>query len=414
MKRHFDWLTFEAQFKGHVTLLAFGKAAPHMAQAALDLIPPQRIARPALVVTTEDNIPSIQRADMEIYAAGHPWPDMRGANAANILMQRAKAAQADDLVLVLVSGGGSALIPAPTVPLTDKIAITDKLLASGAPIEDINCVRKHLSHLKGGGLVTLASPARLEAFVISDVVGDDLSTIASGPTVPDPTTFADAANIIEKYELQPPVSIAQRLASGLKGQAPETPKSGHSIFARTATQLIATNQHIIDAIATQAQEDGHTIERAKAPIVGEARLAAKALAERLLPRHDKARSWTAHVSGGETTVTLKNIPSGQSPGYGGRNQEFALAFALAAEALDIQRPWTLLSAGTDGRDGPTHAAGGCVDSGTLARIRASGLNPEDSLTAHDSGTALKSAGDLFCIGGTGTNVADIQILVIGK
>jgi len=305
--------------------------------------------------------------------------------------------------------------------LQEKIATTDLLLASGAAINQINCVRKHLSQLKGGGLARMAAPAHLYALILSDVlgeasapayaprlrpVGDDLSSIASGPTVADDTTYADATEVFKAKGVweQVPANVRQHLEQGKQGHIAETPKPGDDIFKNTAHILVGSNTISVNAMLEAAQKLGYETELYSDHLCGEAREEAEKLAI-----HTKALTVNkpiALLAGGETTVTLKG------KGRGGRNQEMALAFALAAEQQGLTGNWVFLSGGTDGLDGPTDAAGGIVDPNTIKRMTQAGINPIELLDNNDSYTALKTSDDLVITGATGTNVADLQILLI--
>ncbi|MGZ5052162.1 MAG: glycerate kinase type-2 family protein [Methylobacter sp.] len=403
VKRHLAPDLLNAYAKVH--LIAFGKAACAMAQAALEIIPYYLLADKGIAVTNYENVTQIDHID--VIGASHPLPDEAGLNGAKLIAERLQQAQQDELVLVLVSGGGSALIPYPAdqISLQEKIATTDLLLASGATINQVNCVRKHLSRLKGGGLVRMAAPAHVHALILSDVLGDDLSSIASGPTVPDDTTYADAIDILTSKSIwdRLPDSVRRHLEQGKQGLIAETPKSGDAVFANTGHTLIGSNALSVEAMRQAAQNLGYDTELYSSHLSGEARIVGTALAdecERL--QHKKI----ALLAGGETTVTLIG------GGRGGRNQEMALAFALAAEQQCLTGNWAFLSGGTDGRDGPTDAAGGIVDPETLTRMRQTGINPAERLADNDSYHALKASNDLLNTGATGTNVADLQILLI--
>ena len=393
-----------------VQLIAFGKAALAMAEAALAAIPGERLAAPAIVVSNAENLRPLDGA--KVHAAGHPVPDEGGLAAARAVAERVAGAAAGELVLVLVSGGGSALLPLPAEGLTldDKIATTRELLACGADIGEMNCVRKHLSALKGGGLARLAAPADLHALILSDVLGDDLATIASGPTVPDPSHYADALEILQRrgaWQRLPP-AVRAHLQAGAAGQRAETPKPGDALFDGVGHALVGSNAVSLSAMAAAAAEAGCEVEIYSHRLEGEAREVAEALAEfaaQRLPAGRRGRP-LAVLAGGETTVTLRG------DGLGGRNQEMALAFAAAAQRMGLADRWTFLSGGTDGRDGPVDAAGGLVDGGTLARIDAAGGDAAALLANNDSYRALGLAGDLLITGGTGTNVADLQLLLL--
>ncbi|HXG29963.1 MAG TPA: DUF4147 domain-containing protein [Nevskiales bacterium] len=393
-----------------VHLVAFGKAAVAMAEAAQRSIPAQLLAEAGVVVTNRENVAGL--AGFKVVGAGHPLPDAAGQAGARLIAERVRAAGAGELVLVLISGGGSALLPSPAgrLALADKIATTERLLASGADIGQVNTVRKHLSALKGGGLARLAAPAALHALILSDVLGDEVSAIASGPTVPDPTTYADAIQVLERYDLwgRLPSAVRVHLSRGLRGELPETPKPGDPLFARTGYTLIGGNRQSLAAAAAEAGRDGRRVSVYSTALTGEARVAAERLAQAARDALQRCSGRPfALLAGGETTVTLRGR------GLGGRNQEFALAFALAAEQLGLPKRWVLLSAGTDGRDGPTDAAGGLVDPWSLERIRGSGAEPNALLADNDAYRALLRSEDLLRTGPTGTNVADLQVLLVG-
>lgn len=389
-------------------LLAFGKAACAMATAAQEIIPAPWLAGKGLAVTNYDNVVAVDHFD--VLGAGHPLPDANGLQAAKTIAARLQSTHANELVLVLVSGGGSALLPYPAdgISLADKVAATQLLLASGAGINQINCVRKHLSKLKGGGLANMAAPADLHALILSDVLDDDLSAIASGPTVADDTTFADALDILDAFGIRQrvPLVVQNHLQQGAQGLRSETPKSGDAIFKNTGHTLIGSNAISVDAALNAARGLGYQTRLYSKQLCGEARLLAEELARHALALSADITRPTALIAGGESTVTLKGS------GKGGRNQEMALAFALAAERCGLNGSWTFLSGGSDGRDGPTDAAGGIVDSGTLQRMRNAALDPKAMLDDNNAYPALEAANDLLICGATGTNVADLQILLL--
>ena len=367
---------------GRVFLLAFGKAACAMAEAALPLVP---VPARALVVTNPENASPV--AGAQVLEAAHPVPDDGGLRAAMAVQAILAQAGAGDLVLVLVSGGGSALLPAPVdgVTLADKAAVNRLLLGAGLDIVAMNTVRQHLSRLKGGGLLRLAAPATVRALILSDVVGDDLRAIASGPTVAPIAPRADVRAMLRDWGLweKLPESASQAL---------ERPEDTSPLpFARN--NLIGSNALSVAAMARACP----SARVAPAPLVGDVAYAAAQIAALV----DAGAGTT--LLGGETTVTLRGT------GAGGRNQELALRVALA---LQGRAGWRFLSAGTDGRDGPTDAAGALVDGGTIARIRTAGGDPDALLANNDSYKALSLAGDLLITGGTGTNVADLQILCV--
>jgi len=389
-----------------VHVIAFGKAACAMAQAAQDIIPGGMLAGRGIAVTNYENATPVDNVD--VIGASHPLPDTAGLDGARLIADRVRSAKENELVLVLVSGGGSALIPYPAgqITLQEKIATTDLLLACGATINQINCVRKHLSLLKGGGLARMAMPANVHALILSDVLGDDPSSIASGPTVADETTYADAIEILKDKGIweQMPTSVRQHLEQGKLGHIAETPKPGDDTFKNTGYTLIGSNTISVNAMLEAARKLGYQAELYSGHLSGEARTVAETLVAECAQK--RPNQPIALLAGGETTVTLKGT------GRGGRNQEMALAFALAAEQNGLTGNWAFLSGGTDGRDGPTDAAGGLVDNNTVKRMAQAGVNPVELLENNDSYNALKASGDLVNTGATGTNVADLQILLI--
>ncbi len=393
---------------GPVRVVALGKAACAMAEAAAAELPQRSLLGRGIIVVDQGNahpIPSFR-----VFRGGHPVPNSEGVRAARAVLDYLTPAEAGSSVLVLISGGGSALLPAPVAAITlaDKIATTEILLSSGATIHEINTIRKHLSSLKGGGLARAAFPARVHALILSDVIGDDLSTIASGPTAPDPSTYGDAWAVLERFRIahEVPEPVRRHLARGCRGEIPETPGPGDPVFAGVRNVIIGSNRQSLEAAALRAAELGYQVEILARDLAGEASAVGRNLARRLLTSEPGARP-VALLAGGETTVTVR----GQ--GRGGRNQELALSFALAATASSCTTPWVFLSAGTDGRDGPTDAAGAIVDSDTCSRGAGHGLDAAQELAENNSYEFLNAAGDLLTTGPTGTNVGDLQILLLG-
>ncbi|GGK25833.1 glycerate kinase type-2 family protein [Salinarimonas ramus] len=390
---------------GRIVVLATGKAGASMAAAAAAHyaqagVSPERIV--GLAVCRHGY--GAEAGPIRVVEAGHPVPDEAGVAATRETLRLAESAGADDLVLALISGGGSAnwIAPAGDLTLAEKQAITKALLRSGATIGEINCVRKRLSRIKGGRLAALAAPARLEAFAISDVPGDDPATIASGPTVPDPTTSADARAVIAKYALTLP-DAARRL---LDDPANETPKPGDPCFARTRFTVIARPAEAIAAAAEAARAEGYEPMVLGADVEGEARDVARAHA-RLALEAKRAGRRVAILSGGELTVTIR----GQ--GRGGPNQEYALALALALEGTP---GIAALSADTDGTDGgrgaATDPAGAFVDETTPARAATIGLDAALYLEQNDSTGFFEALSDLHSPGPTRTNVNDCRIILV--
>lgn len=345
-------------------------------------------------------------AAVDRIAGGHPIPTEESERGGRRALDVARALGPEDYLLVLLSGGASALmtVPANGVTLADKRATTARLLRAGADIRALNIVRKHLSAIKGGQLAA-ATRARCDVLVISDVVGDDLSVIASGPTVPDASRFADALDIIRRFggEGAYPGPVVRRLAHGAAGALPETPKPGDERFERVRTRVIGSRRDAMTGAIAEAAARGYHAIRLDDPITGEARVAAAShmRAVTALSR-DLARP-ACIISSGETTVHVVGR------GRGGRNQEFALAAAPMLSQLEAA---ALACAGTDGIDGPTTAAGAYADSTTLARARTASLSPADYLADNNSYAFFETLGDLIHTGPTGTNVGDLQVFLL--
>ena len=388
-----------------VIVVGAGKASAPMAQAVEDLLG-ERVVGGVVVVKHGHGAP-LRR--VRCSEAGHPVPDAAGAAGALALEAMLSGLSPRDLVIACLSGGASALIPAPRPPLTlaDKQAVTRELLACGAAIAEINTVRKHLSRLSGGLVARLVAPARLVALVLSDVIGDDLATIASGPTAPDPTTFADVAAIITRYGIAQslPPAVCDLVARGVAGHEPETPKPGDPCFVGVVNQVVGSNRQALAAAAATALELGLEPVILATPITGEARRAAADFCARAMTIAAGSSRPRALIAGGEVTVTL-----GATPGRGGRAQEFALASALA---LGGSSGIAILAAGTDGNDGPTDAAGALVDGSTLVRSAGLGLSAREHLDRHDANPFFAALGDLVISGPTRTNVMDCYLAVIG-
>jgi glycerate 2-kinase len=381
-----------------VLVLGAGKAGASMAQTVEAMLGAP-VGAGFVVVKDGYRLPT---ARIEIAEAGHPEPDGRGLAASARLLALAESATAEDLVIFLVSGGGSALTPAPAPPVTleEKQALTRLLLAAGATINELNAVRKHLSRFKGGLLARAAAPATILTLALSDVIGDPLDVIASGPTAPDPSTYADALAALERRGVlgRTPRSVVERLRAGAAGEIAETPKPGDRVFERVTNLVIGTNALVVDAAAAEAQRLGYRPHVLTRSLQGEAGDVARDLVARARALPGPA----ALIAGGETTVTVKGS------GRGGRCQEFALAAALALEAGESL---VVLAAGTDGTDGPTDAAGGLVDAGTAARSRAAGLDPVRALADNDAHALLTAAGDRVVTGPTNTNLLDLYLIL---
>jgi glycerate 2-kinase len=349
-------------------------------------------------------------AAIHIHEAGHPLPDAAGQEGAAAMLRLVSGLSARDLVLCVISGGGSALAPLPAagITLTEKQELTSALLACGATINEINSVRKHISSFKGGALARAAYPARVAALVLSDVVGSPLDVIASGPTVADRSTFADAWAVLEKYGLTPraPASVRQRLERGCAGQIPETPKPGDPIFAGVQNVIVGDNAIAAQAAQERARALGMHALLLSTYIEGEAREVGRVvagLAKEVAAYGRPAPRPACLILGGETTVTVR----GQ--GKGGRNQELALAAALALDGWDDV---AVVALATDGSDGPTDAAGAVATGDSAARARRLGLDPARHLAENDAYAFFASLGDLLQTGPTNTNVNDLTFIIV--
>ena len=379
-----------------VVVLGGGKAAAAVA-TALETILGDRIDG-GVVVTDEPT--ATER--VTVREGDHPVPSERGVESARAVRESAADAGEDTLVLAVLTGGGSALLPAPAdgLALSDLQQVTESLLSAGAPIEAINAVRKHCSGIKGGQLARTAAPATVVTLLFSDVVGDDPTVIASGPTVPDPTTFGDARRVLEAYDVTPPTAVAERLDRGLAGEVAATPDADDSVFARVRTHVLANGRTAIDAARDVAAEAGFTPLVLGAGIEGEAREVAKtyaAVARESTETGDPVSPPAVVLSGGETTVTV------DGDGRGGPNCEFALSAARSLPAGAV-----LASVDTDGRDGASGAAGALVDAETVDDAAAA----ERALADDGAATYLGERGALLRTGPTGTNVNDLHVLVV--
>jgi hydroxypyruvate reductase len=393
--------------RGRTVVLGAGKAGGAMA-AAVDALWPAGAPLSGLVVTRYDHVPPSYRASggrIEVVEASHPVPDESGRRAAARIAELAQGLTADDLVLCLVSGGGSALLsmPAPGLTLEDKQSVNQALLKSGAAIDEMNCVRKHLSAIKGGRLAALCAPARVVTLLISDVPGDSPEVIASGPTVPDATTCADALAICRRYGLElPAVALA-----GLQSGDFESPKPGDPRFAGHAVHMIATPQQALEAAAAVARAAGVEAHILSDEIEGESREVGKvhaALARAVARRGQPFKAPCVILSGGETTVTVKS-----KGGRGGRATEFLLGCAIA---LQGEPGVHVLAADTDGIDGIEDNAGAMITPDTLARAAALGLKATEFLDRNDAYHFFQPLGDLVVPGPTFTNVNDFRALLI--
>ncbi|MBU4276002.1 MAG: glycerate kinase [Proteobacteria bacterium] len=391
-----------------IIVVGAGKAGAPMAQAVEQVLD-GRIGAGRVVVKDGHGAPTDV---IEIMEASHPVPDDRGVEAGRSIanLVREEAAQ-DTLFLCLLSGGGSALLVAPAegLSLADKQQTTRLLLASGADIAEINAIRKHLSQLKGGNLARLAAPGRLVSLIISDVVGDRLDVIASGPTVADHSTWTDCRDILVRYGIweQVPAPVRQRMEQGLEGLIPDTPKPGDSALDGVTNLIVSSNRMAVDRAMGQAEKLGYTPMLLSTTIEGETKDVARmhaAMAREVLASGNPLAAPCCLLSGGETTVTL-----GEDFGMGGRNMEFALAAALDLEGL----PGVLaVSLGTDGTDGPTDAAGAWADGDSVARGAEQGLKARRFLERHDAYNFFKPLDDLIITGPTRTNVMDLRLMLV--
>ncbi|MHB8069155.1 MAG: glycerate kinase type-2 family protein [Desulfobaccales bacterium] len=382
-----------------------GKGTAPMAQA-LEEILGDRLTTGWIIVKYGHGLPLKKIRVME---AGHPVPDAAGLDATRFILDRLREGTAADLVLCAFSGGGSALTPAPLPRLdfSEKQQTTQLLLASGASIDEVNALRKHISAVKGGRLAEIAAPATVVSLLLSDVIGDRLDIIASGPTAPDPSTYQEVLGIIARYGLgeRIPPRVREIIVQGAQGLIPETPKPGNPVFRHVHNLIIGSNSLALAWAKEVAERLGYETRVISTTLSGEAAAVARGLAlrareikETLAPGRK-----VCLLSGGETTVTVKGA------GRGGRNTELALAFAVEIGGTE---KISLLAAGTDGTDGPTDAAGALADGRTVARALSLGLDPGHSLADNDSYTFFEKLDDLVITGPTGTNVMDLQLILI--
>jgi hydroxypyruvate reductase len=384
-----------------IFVVGAGKAGGTMARAVEQFLS-GRIS--AGCINVKDGDPARTRL-IELRPCGHPVPDERGFNGAKRIAEICGEAGENDLVICLLSGGASALTPFPAPPITlaEKQETTRLLLASGADIHEINAVRKHISAIKGGQLARLAAPAHVLSLILSDVVGDDLDVIGSGPTAPDASTFRTAFAVLEKYELRErvPARVRERLRTGAR----ETPKPADPLFENVENIIVGSNQKSLESAARAAKDLGYKTLILSSTIEGETKDVARmhaAIARQIRTYEQPARPPACVISGGETTVTMRNGNAGK----GGRNQEFALAAAIEVAGLeDI----LILSAGTDGTDGPTDAAGAMADGTTVARANS---RASDALRNHNAYPLFEELGDLITTGSTGTNVMDLHLILV--
>ena len=426
-------LTYDLRRYRRILVVAAGKAAAPMCRA-VETVLGDRISSGLAVTKYDHGQPSEQSSailsPIRVLEAGHPVPDEAGVLAGKEMLALAEQANEEDLLIALLSGGGSALLVAPAgesaasaeptrsrgeavahsaLTLADLQGMTDALLACGATINEINCLRKHTSAVKGGQLARAAAPATLLTLALSDVIGSPLDVIASGPTVPDVSTWADAWAIVEKYALSAalPNTVLRRLQAGLAGEIPDTPKPHDPIFTKSQTLVVADNRTAANAALAKAAELGYNKILLSTFLEGEAAEVAKmlvGLGREVLASGQPVPAPACLILGGETTVNL-----GENSGQGGRNQEIALAAALALQHLP---GLTVVSLATDGTDGPTDSAGGIADCGTVARGESVGLSAADNLRRHDAYPFLRATADLLLTGPTQTNVNDLIFVFV--
>jgi glycerate 2-kinase len=397
---------YNLKYFSRVIVIGAGKASAAMAQP-LEKLLGDRLKEGLVQVKYGYSLPLRK---IRIVEAGHPVPDKSGIEGTHQIVRLVKSATEKDLLIFLISGGGSALLPSPVEGLTleDEQRTTQILLESGANIHEVNAIRKHISQVKGGQLARLAYPATLVSLVLSDVIGDNLDSIASGPTVPDSSTFGDCVHILEKYRIknQLPSTVWEHLEKGMIGEVEETPKADDPAFERTQNVIIGSNILALQAAKRNADDLGYNSLIFSTFIEGETREVARvhaAIAKEILERDIPVRRPACIISGGETTVTVRG------KGLGGRNQEFVLAAAIEIDGLENV---VILSGGTDGTDGPTDAAGAIADGLTVKRAKSMGLDPKHYLGENDSYHFFQTLGDLLITGPTFTNVMDLRLVII--
>lgn len=398
--RRYDLDTFD-----RVVVVGAGKAAARMGSSLEDLLG-SRVNQGLLVVKYGHGQAT---RHLQVLEAGHPVPDAAGQEAAERLLGLVRSLSARDLLLVLISGGASSLlpVPAPGVGLEDKRLVTQLLLRCGASIQEVNAVRKHLSGIKGGRLAA-ATKATVVGLILSDVLGDDLGAIGSGPTAPDPTTYAQAMDILKRYRVWEgtPAKVRTTLEAGRTHEAMETPKPGSPLFRRVSNHIIGNNRAAVSTVARAARASGFRTLILSTTLTGEAREVAcvfGAIGREIALAGQPIRTPACILAGGELTVSVRG------EGKGGRAQEFALAAALGIAGF--RNIW-VMAFGTDGTDGPTDAAGAVVDGGTVARASQQGIDPVSALDRNDAYAFFQSVGGHLITGPTGTNVNDLYLLVV--
>ena len=384
-----------------------GKASVDMGTTALSILSDfENKVSKGVIVVNKENFKDLE--GFECFYSGHPIPDNNGLLAAKYLEQKLVSLNEDDLILLFLSGGGSALLPYPpsNIELSEKINLNRSLLNSGANIKEINTVRKHLSKIKGGNFLRMSFPAKVHSLILSDVIGDDLSSISSGPTVPDQTSFKDVLKILEKYDLWNNISssIKSYIKRGISDPKLETPNKKDPIFLNSSNTLMGSNSSCLESIFDLCKKKNMFSKIWKNNIEGDVCDLAKGFVRDL--KNLKTSKPIILISGGESTVKIRG------KGKGGRNQEFALHFIRYIKKFLPDLKFTMLSAGTDGRDGPTNAAGAIVNNKTFDLLKNENIDLDKELNNNNSYEVLKKINSLVIIEGTNTNVADLQLLKI--
>ena len=390
-----------------IYILCIGKASTDMAKSVKEILKKlkKKIVK-GIIVVNEENFANV--TGFTSFISGHPIPNKEGKKAADFVINYLKGTTSNDLILIFISGGGSALFNSPIkeITLKDKISVNKLLIESGADIKEINTVRKHLSSVKGGNLIRFCYPAKVHTFILSDVIGDDLSSIASGMTVPDNTYFADVEKVLKNYRIwsKIPINVKRFIIRGLNNKDMETPKKGDPIFKNVENTLIGSNSIYLNLLKEFCDKKRINSVIWKKNQEGNVKTLAKKFVDELSKK--KIKKPVIFFSGGESTVKV----SGK--GIGGRNQEFALHFITEIYKKELDLKFTLLSLGTDGKDGPTDAAGAIVDQNTYGLLKKSKIDFLSELDNNNSYKILKKIGCLVVMNGTNTNVADVQMIAL--
>lgn len=387
--------------------VCIGKASVDMAKKIKKIFKDSNFQiEKGILIVNKENFSKVK--GFKCFSSGHPIPNRNGLDASIFLENYLGKLEKNDLVLIFISGGGSALAPYPVdgISLEEKIIINKILLESGANIKEINIVRKHLSKLKGGNLVKICNPAYVHSFILSDVIGDDLSSIASGMTTYDNSTFRDVKKILNKYKIwtKIPKNIKNHINNGEKKKELETPEKNNQIFRKTNNTLIGSNNLCLNNMKNLCKKYNINSKIWFKNIDGDVKKISKKFSNNI--KKIKYKTPVLLISGGETTVKVNG------KGKGGRNQEFALYFAIEMKKINPSKSFIILSAGTDGRDGPTNAAGGILNQGSLEKIKNKKVNLEKELLNNNSYQVLKKINSLVIIDGTNTNVADVQLIYL--